>query len=151
MKKQKTMGNKGFSLVELIVVIAIMAVLVGVLAPQFVKYVEKSKASTDVQNAQEILSTLQVAITDEDYNIEGATVTFGSQGIETENTDAQSALEEAGISTTTAIKSSTYADGITFTVTSNAVYGDNKELSKALGVPTATGDGTNEAETDPAE
>jgi len=31
-KKQK--NNKGFSLVELIVVIAIMAVLVGVLAPQ---------------------------------------------------------------------------------------------------------------------
>lgn len=33
MKKQKSMGNKGFSLVELIIVIAIMAILVGVLAP----------------------------------------------------------------------------------------------------------------------
>ena len=32
-KTQKKLGNKGFSLVELIVVIAIMAVLVGVLAP----------------------------------------------------------------------------------------------------------------------
>ena len=31
-KTQKRLGNKGFSLVELIVVIAIMAVLVGVLA-----------------------------------------------------------------------------------------------------------------------
>ena len=34
-KKQKSLTNKGFSLVELIIVIAIMAVLVGVLAPQF--------------------------------------------------------------------------------------------------------------------
>lgn len=41
-------NNKGFSLVELIIVIAIMAVLIGVLAPQFIKYVEKSKESVDV-------------------------------------------------------------------------------------------------------
>ena len=36
-KKQKSLTNKGFSLVELIIVIAIMAVLVGVLAPQYIK------------------------------------------------------------------------------------------------------------------
>ena len=50
-KKQKSLTNKGFSLVELIIVIAIMAVLVGVLAPQFLKYVEQSRNSTDRDNA----------------------------------------------------------------------------------------------------
>ncbi len=53
----KKMNNKGFSLVELIVVIAIMAVLVGVLAPQFIKYVESSRRSTDISNAQNIQSS----------------------------------------------------------------------------------------------
>ena len=54
----KKMNNKGFSLVELIVVIAIMAVLVGVLAPQFIKYVESSRRSTDVSNAETIRSAV---------------------------------------------------------------------------------------------
>ena len=38
----KSGENKGFSLVELIIVIAIMAVLVGVLTPIMIKYVEKA-------------------------------------------------------------------------------------------------------------
>jgi type IV pilus assembly protein PilA len=37
----KKANNQGFSLVELIIVIAIMAVLVGVLAPQFIKICRK--------------------------------------------------------------------------------------------------------------
>ena len=57
-KKQKSLTNKGFSLVELIIVIAIMAVLVGVLAPQFLKYVERSRKSTDCQNATSIVTAL---------------------------------------------------------------------------------------------
>lgn len=42
-------SNKGFSLIELIIVIAIMAILVGVMAPQLIKYIEKTKVSADLQ------------------------------------------------------------------------------------------------------
>lgn len=58
-------NNKGFSLVELIIVIAIMAVLVGVLAPQFVKYVNNSKVSTDIKNGQELASAISVGMVDD--------------------------------------------------------------------------------------
>ena len=41
--------NKGFSLVELIIVIAIMAILVGIVGTQVIPYINKSKAEKDRQ------------------------------------------------------------------------------------------------------
>ena len=58
----KKTNNKGFSLVELIIVIAIMVILVAVIAPQYTKFVQKSRVSADVNTAADIATAIDVAI-----------------------------------------------------------------------------------------
>ena len=53
--------NKGFSMVELIIVIAIMAVLAAALAPQLIKYVRKSRRTRDIDSANEICKAYERA------------------------------------------------------------------------------------------
>ena len=63
--KNNKLNNKGFSLVELIIVIAIMAILAAALAPQLIKYIEKSRVSTDKTSCASIKSAFDSASADE--------------------------------------------------------------------------------------
>lgn len=65
------MNKKGFSLVELIIVIAIMAILVGVMAPQLIKYIEKTNESSDTQLCDTVRSALTTAAMDPDIVKQG--------------------------------------------------------------------------------
>ncbi|MBQ3027816.1 MAG: prepilin-type N-terminal cleavage/methylation domain-containing protein [Lachnospiraceae bacterium] len=62
--KQLKRENKGFSLVELVVVVLILGILAVAVTPQVMKWVGKSKIITDKANAKEIKYGLQVALTD---------------------------------------------------------------------------------------
>lgn len=77
---QKKKDNKGFSLVELIVVVAIMAVLLGVLVPTLVRHVETSKHQKDISAISEIREAIEIALANEKYaTLEGTIVFTGAE------------------------------------------------------------------------
>jgi prepilin-type N-terminal cleavage/methylation domain-containing protein len=58
--RQRNAG--GFTLVELIVVIAIIGVLAGVIAPQYIRFVEKSRETVCLANRTEALRAYQLQL-----------------------------------------------------------------------------------------
>lgn len=74
--KKVKKNNKGFTLVELIIVIAIIAMLVAVLAPNYVKYVDRSRWSSDRNDCESLLQEVRTAIVDAQN--EGETIDTGT-------------------------------------------------------------------------
>ena len=60
--KKVKKNNKGFTLVELIIVIAIIAILVAVLAPNYVRYVDKSRWSSDKSDCETLLGEVKTSV-----------------------------------------------------------------------------------------
>ena len=121
--------NKGFSLVELIVVVAIMAVLVGILAPAYLSYVEKTRRGADEDMAEEVRHTIEVATAEISVYDEvkgGKQIQFtDGNGIAASITGAQAladAMTDVYSNKTFACKSKKY-NGSTYTVDITAQSG----------------------------
>lgn len=143
MKNEKKLNNKGFSLVELIIVIAIMAVLIGVLTPQYIKYVERSRESADLDNYQLIVDALNINAADTDTS--AVKLTAGSikfvmnSAPDVTGTNAGDILtsQSANLASMTT-KSTKYGNAtITITVDSSGIptfsCSDNADLKSAMG------------------
>ena len=104
--------KKGFSLVELIIVIAIMAILVGVVASQVIPYIEKSRQAKDVETLNNLSSDLVVAITDASTKGDVAGFTITLTGTNGTVTAASSNLPDAVNNAYKAIHGSYITDAI---------------------------------------
>lgn len=69
--------NKGFTLVELIVVLVILAILAAILVPALLGYIDRAKEKQDLINAKNCLTAIQVQLT-ELYGENGGTVPEGT-------------------------------------------------------------------------
>ena len=75
--------NRGFSLVELIIVIAIMAILVGVITPVMIKYIEKTNIAADTKLCDTIHEAFVIAMSNPDVVADDVSqeMLFGSGGL----------------------------------------------------------------------
>ncbi len=76
--RENRKANKGFSLVELIIVMAIMVALVAVLAPQYIRYLQRSRDSVVANAAEDVMTALKTDLIDPEGELRvasGATAT----------------------------------------------------------------------------
>ena len=74
MEKYQKSANKGFTLVELIIIIAILAILAAAIGMRVVRYIEESRQAVDIYNASLIKDALNIYAFPS--NFQGRPVTF---------------------------------------------------------------------------
>ena len=112
-------NNKGFSLVELIIVIAIMAILAGALAQALIKYINKSRRSADISNADTIRTACQTAMSDEDAMVAIGTGVTGASVSDLKSSYGAFSTEISSILGNSTITSKYFDKGNEFTVDIN--------------------------------
>ncbi len=144
MKRTKELNNKGFSLVEIIIVVAIMAVLLVIITPQYFKYVESSKEGTDEDTIRTVLTAIQTEAALKSF--EGTTtLTFGDSALTVAGTDEdriEDALTSVAIDPTKTKMQSAKYKGAKMTVGTDAglpkIEIDRTELADALRIGDST-------------
>lgn len=73
-KMRKMKNKKGFTLMEMLIVVAIIAILIAIAIPTFASSLNKARVATDEANIRSgYASVMTDVLTDENYSVEGGT------------------------------------------------------------------------------
>lgn len=73
----KAKNSAGISLIELLVAVAILAVLTGIIAPTLISHIEKARRSRDMANARQIEKVLTTALVEDNIYIPEGLYNYG--------------------------------------------------------------------------
>jgi type IV pilus assembly protein PilA len=92
-------NKKGFTLAELLIVVAIIAVLVAIAIPIFTSQLEKARESTDAANIRDMYAEISVALLNGGLEKSGDTITVtgGYTATLNGNTDGNFNVSVAGV------------------------------------------------------
>lgn len=137
-------------MVELVVVIAILAILVGLLVPQYTKYVDKARKSSDASNLGNMVRAVEIKAADPNGTLAAGVIkidisttsttakaykTDGASEIAAQTTVVQNAIKETMVENVldTKLKSTSWTgNSISATITIGTEYAFTTEYSKGV-------------------
>ena len=79
LKNLRNKKKKGFTLIELIIVIAIIAILSAIAIPQFGKIRHNANVKTDIANAKTIYTAVSTLIAEDKISADAGVITIGAE------------------------------------------------------------------------
>lgn len=127
----KKLNKKGFTLIEMLVVIAIIAILVAIIIPTVTNATEKARQATDVANIRGYIAELQIDTLTKQMNQSDAWTKLGL----TRGSDPSSAVTTFGTKKSNqASYSASYANGILTVEYTATLLNDGMEATAVGGV-----------------
>ena len=138
------MKQKGFTLIELIVVIAIIGVLAAILVPTMLGYVQKSKMSSANANASKVYNAVASALVELSGN--GTVIADGDYGNQVSGATYNTTLEDHVHKSYTQLTSNLWAVRIQGETPIAAIYADSASSRYIGAYPTNKDDVTDAAD-----